>query len=466
MIKNNVYYEFFASYMVPNSNEVGYWIDLGANSKGKIIKVYNPDIKSWVKLTDATSEDAVAPFIGSNGNWWIDNRDTGVSASGKSPIIGENGNWWIFDPALNEYADTGATAYGKPAYEYAVDHGYTGTEEDFGKMLNEVPNAVKDAKQAVKDSKEVLQNPPKIVDGNWYIYDYAKDTYQDSGINAVGDAFVIVKTYPSIQAMQDDYNNPEVTIGQFVMIDTGNVENEEDSRLYLKGNTEWKFISDLSGAQGIQGLSAYQVAVQHGFEGTEAEWLISLKGEKGETGPKGDKGNTGEKGDTGERGPQGLQGERGLQGIQGEQGEQGIQGPVGPKGEKGDQGERGPQGPQGQIGPQGPKGDTGSGLNIKGELDSESQLPQEGVSGDAWLISGNLYVYVGENGNVESNPKWSNVGSIQGPAGPQGPVGPKGEQGEPGPKGEPGADGTPGAQGPKGDPGEKERKETQVVMLL
>ncbi len=293
MIKNNVYYEFFASYMVPNSNEVGYWIDLGANSKGKVIKVYNPDIKSWVKLTDATSEDAVAPFIGSNGNWWIDNRDTGIPASGKSPIIGENGNWWIFDPALNEYADTGATAHGKTAYEYAVDHGYTGTEEDFGRMLAEVPNAVKDAKQAVKDSKEVLQNPPKIVDGNWYIYDYVNDTYQDSGINAVGDAFTIVKTYPSIQAMEDDYNNPEVKTGQFVMIDTGNVENEEDSRLYLKGNTEWKFISDLSGAQGIQGLSAYQVAVQHGFEGTEAEWLISLKGDKGDTGEKGEKGDPG-----------------------------------------------------------------------------------------------------------------------------------------------------------------------------
>lgn len=455
MIKNNVYYEFFASYMVPNSNEVGYWIDLGANSKGKIIKVYNPDIKSWVKLTDATSEDAVAPFIGSNGNWWIDNRDTGIPASGKNPIIGENGNWWIFDPALNEYADTGATAYGKTAYEYAVEQGYTDTEEDFGRMLAEVPNAVKDAKQAVKDSKEVLQNPPKIVDGNWYIYDYVNDTYQDSGINAVGDAFTIVKTYPSIQAMEDDYNNPEVKTGQFVMIDTGDVENEEDSRLYLKGDTEWKFISDLSGAQGIQGLSAYQVAVQHGFEGTEAEWLISLKGEKGETGPKGDKGDTGEKGATGERGPQGLQGERGLQGVQGEKGEQGIQGPVGPKGEQGEQGIQGIQGPQGEPGPQGPKGDTGSGLNIKGELDSESQLPQEGVSGDAWLISGNLYVYVGENGNVVSNPKWSNVGSIQGPAGP---TGPKGEQGEPGPKGEPGANGAPGVQGPKGDPGEKGEK--------
>ena len=364
MIKNNVYYEFFASYMVPNSNEVGYWIDLGANSKGKVIKVYNPDIKSWVKLTDATSEDAVAPFIGSNGNWWIDNRDTGIPASGKNPIIGENGNWWVFDSAYNEYVDSGYTAFSRSAYDYAIEHGYTGTEEDFSRMLAEVPNAVKDAKQAVKDSKEVLQNPPKIVDGNWYIYDYVKDTYQDSGINAVGDAFTIVKTYSSVQAMEDDYNNPEVKTGQFVMIDTGNVENEEDSRLYLKGNTEWKFISDLSGAQGIQGLSAYQVAVQHGFEGTEAEWLISLKGEKGETGPKGDKGNTGEKGATGERGPQGLQGERGLQGIQGEQGEQGIQGPIGPKGEKGDQGERGPQGPKGNPGEKGEKGDPGSDASV------------------------------------------------------------------------------------------------------
>lgn len=360
MIKNNVYYEFFASYMVPNSNEVGYWIDLGANSKGKVIKVYNPDIKSWVKLTDATSEDAVAPFIGSNGNWWIDNRDTGIPASGKSPIIGENSNWWIFDSAYNEYVDSGYTAFGRSAYDYAIEHGYTGTEEDFSRMLAEVPNAVKDAKQAVKDSKEVLQNPPKIVDGNWYIYDYVNDTYQDSGINAVGDAFTIVKTYPSIQAMQDDYNNPEVKTGQFVMIDTGDVENEEDSRLYLKGDTEWKFISDLSGAQGIQGLSAYQVAVQHGFEGTEAEWLISLKGEKGETGPVG---------------PKGEQGEQGIQGIQGPQGEPG---PQGPKGEQGEPGPKGEPGADGAPGIQGPKGDPGQ-KGEKGDQGSDASVTKQNV---------------------------------------------------------------------------------------
>lgn len=33
----------------------------------------------------------------------------------------------------------------------------------------------------------------------------------------------------------------------------------------------------------LRGYSAYEVAVEHGFEGTEGEWLLSLKGETGET---------------------------------------------------------------------------------------------------------------------------------------------------------------------------------------
>lgn len=36
--------------------------------------------------------------------------------------------------------------------------------------------------------------------------------------------------------------------------------------------------------KGGAGESAYQVAVRHGYTGTEAEWLASLKGEKGDPG--------------------------------------------------------------------------------------------------------------------------------------------------------------------------------------
>lgn len=113
MISNNAYYELFASYTVPDHNRVGYWVDLGANSKGKVIKTYNENLKKWVKVTDATSEDAVAPFIGNNGNWWIDNRDTGINASGHSPYIGDNSNWFVYSSERNEHVDTGLPSRGE-----------------------------------------------------------------------------------------------------------------------------------------------------------------------------------------------------------------------------------------------------------------------------------------------------------------------------------------------------------------
>ena len=41
------------------------------------------------------------------------------------------------------------------------------------------------------------------------------------------------------------------------------------------------------GRDGADGKSAYQVAVDNGYIGTEAEWLASLKGERGEPGEAG-----------------------------------------------------------------------------------------------------------------------------------------------------------------------------------
>ena len=41
----------------------------------------------------------------------------------------------------------------------------------------------------------------------------------------------------------------------------------------------------LKGENGINGKSAYQLAVDKGFVGTEAEWIASLKGETGSIGP-------------------------------------------------------------------------------------------------------------------------------------------------------------------------------------
>ena len=46
------------------------------------------------------------------------------------------------------------------------------------------------------------------------------------------------------------------------------------------------------GGSGSAGLSAYEVALKNGFEGSEEEWLVSLKGDKGDKGDKGEDGYT------------------------------------------------------------------------------------------------------------------------------------------------------------------------------
>lgn len=100
-----------------------------------------------------------------------------------------------------------------------------------------------------------------------------------------------------------------------------------------------------------RGYSAYQVALQQGFEGSKDEWLRALVGPQGETGvsisdvrlnedftltvtlddgtefttdpikgPKGDTGQKGEKGDTGSQGPKGDSGPKGDKGDPGQPG--------------------------------------------------------------------------------------------------------------------------------------------------
>lgn len=119
-----------------------------------------------------------------------------------------------------------------------------------------------------------------------------------------GEAFSIARMFASVAEMNASFNDQDVKEGQFVLINTGNVEDADDARMYVKGKEAYSFVCDLSGAAGIQG-------------------------------PKGDTGA------------------QGIQGIQGEQGIQGVAGEVGPKGDTGAKGETGDQGPKGDTGAKG-----------------------------------------------------------------------------------------------------------------
>lgn len=221
------------------------------------------------------------------------------------------------------------------------------------------------------------------------------------------------------------------------------------------------------GAPGAAGKSAYEIAVDGGFVGTEAEWLETLKGPIGDQGIQGPKGDTGDAGAPGTPGTAGEDGKSayevavdagfvgdeaawlaslvGPQGIPGTDGEDGAPGAEGPKGDQGDAGTPGTPGAAGAdgedgksayqvavdagfvgdetawlaslVGPQGPKGDTGD-AGADGTPGTPGATGPDGKS---------AYEVAVDGGFVGNEAAW--LASLVGPQGEQGETGETGIQG-------------------------------------
>lgn len=90
-----------------------------------------------------------------------------------------------------------------------------------------------------------------------------------------GDPFSIAKVYNSVSAMNADYSNSEVKIGQFVAIDTGNVNDVDNAKLYVKGLSSYTYLTDLSGADGLQGPQGPKG--QQGVQGEKGSQGVSMR---------------------------------------------------------------------------------------------------------------------------------------------------------------------------------------------
>lgn len=247
----------------------------------------------------------------------------------------------------------------------------------------------------------------------------------------------------------DDQEGEEITISDpdvDVEIDVEDVTSSILQNILdacIKATEEAQEVVDVS--RGPRGYSAYEIAVQDGFEGTEEEWLESLQGETGPQGPQGEQGETGPAGVTDvevdvspssgtpagtasvydgtlslhftglkgesayevavENGFEGteeewlasLVGPQGQQGIQGVQGPQGIQGATGPQGETGATGATGATGPQGETGA---TPDFSIGTVSTGAAGSQAAAS---ISGTAAAPVLNLVIPKGDQGNTGSS---------------------------------------------------------------
>lgn len=217
------------------------------------------------------------------------------------------------------------------------------------------------------------------------------------------------------------------------------------------------------GKDGKDGASAYEIAQKNGFEGTETEWLLTLKGERGEQGEKGEAGANGKDGVDGKNG---TDGKDGVDGKDGSNGQDGISathkwnGTVltvtsasgtssadlkGEKGEKGDPGEKGADGtmtfedltPEQRESLKGDKGADG-----KDGVDGTDGVDGKDGTSATHSWNGTVLTVTSASGTSSADLK-----------GEKGDKGNPGEKGDPGEKGETGENGADGEKGERGDPG-------------
>ena len=111
---------------------------------------------------------------------------------------------------------------------------------------------------------------------------------------------------------------------------------------------------------------------------------------------------------------------------------------------------QGPRGTTGPTGPTGPRGQNLTILGVKGSFQELTTTVSDPSIGDAYVVNGEVYVWVGF---------WENIGDIYGPTGPAGadgavgPTGPEGDRGPIGPAGVTGPQGPAGARGVTGPRG-------------
>lgn len=139
-----------------------------------------------------------------------------------------------------------------------------GAAESAKTATRETKDATEKTRDAIEQAQKaaVIGSNPDFIGSDYYVYKYnarlgryeRSNIYVRGATGAQGKDFSIYKTYSSVDSMIADKNN--VPLNEFVLIATGNVEDEDNAKLFVRKDqsaTGFEFLTDMSGAQGIKG---------------------------------------------------------------------------------------------------------------------------------------------------------------------------------------------------------------------
>lgn len=154
-------------------------------------------------------------------------------------------------------------------------------------VISDTNKAKDNAITATGIAMSVSDNPGYIGDDyHVYQWDYTVDNYVKTDRVLRPEGFSIYRQYTSISLMEADKAN--VPEGKFVLINTSNVEQGDNARLYVKGATDFEYLVDMSGAIGFTGKTP-QISigtVTTGAAGSQASASLSPDGTDEDGNPK------------------------------------------------------------------------------------------------------------------------------------------------------------------------------------
>ena len=128
------------------------------------------------------------------------------------------------------------------AAKTAAESAKTSAESSASQAISSASSAA----QSASTAQQYSGNPAKTINGTWWIWNAETQEYEDSGMPSV---LSIVKSYPSVSAMEADFANMQEN--DLVIIATADISDPDNSKLYIRGDTDWIYLSDLSGLAGV-----------------------------------------------------------------------------------------------------------------------------------------------------------------------------------------------------------------------